>query len=382
MLIHVPDHFSTKLKFDFKKLPATVIDRSSILWSSCGCFFGLVMLWLGFFELISFIKADKDNGQSFLLVELFALIVVLIALGIIIYCTLSFIRYKKFYFDGKNFQIIYRPAVGVKHKFNEPLSNYIGVRLRVLFVQSGLFNKNRYIIDLYHQDSNKIIPLYISTKNKNIRKTWESYAKMLNLPALSVTDRGLTQRDCADLDKSIKELGATGKLPFIASGLFPAPEIFDITEKKDATIIKPKGIYWDIPSTLLLFISIFTTLILLAGGIYLTIIGVKIPLLYWAIGLLVILALAYFTARLFTSYTLILKDNSISVTEQLFNILIRKESLPTDIVENIELGYNPTIGRYNMAIISDDRVLTFGSRLSVADLLWIKDFVIRKLIGN
>ena len=44
----------------------------------------------------------------------------------------------------------------------------MGVRLRVLFVQSGLFNRSRYIIDLYHKDSNKIVPLYISMKNKEI----------------------------------------------------------------------------------------------------------------------------------------------------------------------------------------------------------------------
>ena len=60
-------------------------------------------------------------------------------------------------------------------------------------------------------------------KNKNVRKIWENYAKMFNLPALSVGDRGLIQRECADLDKSLSELAKEQKLPFIASGKFPAP---------------------------------------------------------------------------------------------------------------------------------------------------------------
>ena len=52
------------------------------------------------------------------------------------------------------------------------------------------------------------------------------------------------------------------------------------------------------------------------------------------------------------------------------------------IIENVELSYNPTIDRYSLAIISDEKVITLGGRLPVNDLLWLKDFVIRKLIGN
>jgi DNA polymerase-1 len=61
------------------------------------------------------------------------------------------------------------------------------------------------------------IPLH----NKNIRKIWENYARIFKLPALSVGDRGLVQREYEDLDKSISELAQAGKLPFIASGKFP-----------------------------------------------------------------------------------------------------------------------------------------------------------------
>lgn len=382
MLVHVPDHFSTKLKFNFKKLPASVTDRATLTWSILGFILGSIMLWLGAFELFSFLKAEKNQEQSFLLVEIFAFIVILIALGLIFYSVFSFIRYKKFFFDGKEFQMVYQPAVGIKHQFKEPLANYMGVRLRVLFIQSGLFNRNRYIIDLYHKDSNKIVPLYISTSGKNIRKIWESYAKFFKLPALSVSDRGLVQRECEDLDKSLIQLAAAGKLPFISSGLFPAPDSLQINEEKDSVLIQPKGIFWDTFSTLFLFIAVAASFVLLAGGVYLTIIGTSFPIRYWIFGAIVLVGVIYFALRLFISNILILGKDYISVCETLFGAETKENKINADKIENIELSYNPTIGRYDLTIISDDKMINFGSRLPVSDLLWLKDFVIRKLIGN
>lgn len=382
MLVHIPDHFSSNLRFNFKKLPAIVTDRTSVIWSVFGWFLGLLMLWLGVFELMIFFKAEKDSSQSLVVVEIFAFIVILIALGLIIFSVFSFIRYKKFYFDGKEFQMIYRPAIGVKHQFRESLKNYLGVRLRVLFVQSGLFNKNRYIIDLYHQDSNKIVPLYISTNDKNIRKIWENYARILKMPALSVGDRGLVQREYDDLDKSVRELAHAGKLPFIASGKLPAPNCFDVVEKRNLTTVSPKGFYWDTFSTFSLFLCISAIFVLLAGGIYLTIIDMKFPVHYWLFGGFFLFLSLYFALRLFVSYKLTIRNDSISLSERVAGFSLKQKNISTSVIESIELSYNPTIGRYSISIISDDEVITLGSRESVSDLMWLKDFVLRKLIGN
>ena len=382
MFIHVPDHFSSHFVFDMRKHPATATDRSSLFFVFCGWLCGALLLCLGLFELFSFLTAEQNNGQSFLLVEIFAFVIILIALGLIIGATFSFIRSKKFIFDGNSFTIIYRPAIGIRHTLTEPLENYAGVRLRVLFVQSGLFNKSRYIIDLYHKDNNKIIPLYISTKNNNIRNIWESYARQFSLPALSIGDRGLVRRECADLDKSLKELFAEGKLPYIASGKLPAPESLNLTDKLRETVITPKGIFWDVFSSLSLFIAIAAVFLLTAGAVYLTIIGADISGLYWAIGGGVLLATAYFFLRLFCSYRLILTPKEVTIIKTLFGANIGKDSLDNAYIENVELSYNPTIDRYSLSVISDDKIITFGSRLPVGDLLWLKDFVIRKLVGN
>lgn len=382
MLVHIPDHFSSKLNFNLQKTPVSITDRSSLWMVILGWFFGTLLLCLGVFEMFSFITAEKAEGQSFIVVEIFSFIVIMIAIGLIVASFFSFVRYKKFFFDGKNFTIVYRPALGIKHQLTESVENYMGVRLRVLFVQSGLFNRSRYIIDLYHKDSNKIVPLYISMKNKNIRKIWENYAKMFNLPALSVSDRGLIQRDCDDLDKSLKELAQEQKLPFIASGKFPAPASVIVEEQLKSTSVEPRGIYWDIFSALFLLVAIFSVLLLTAGGVYLTIIGTTIPLKYWALGAFLLLAVIYFSMKLFNSYRLIIDNNSVHVITTLLGSPVSEQSIDVKKIENVELSYNPTIDRYNLAIISDEKIINFGSRLPVNDLIWVRDFVIRKLIGN
>lgn len=382
MLVHIPDHFSSKLNFNLQKTPVSITDRSSLWMVILGWFFGTLLLCLGVFEMFSFITAEKAEGQSFIVVEIFSFIVIMIAIGLIVASFFSFVRYKKFFFDGKNFTIVYRPALGIKHQLTESVENYMGVRLRVLFVQSGLFNRSRYIIDLYHKDSNKIVPLYISMKNKNIRKIWENYAKMFNLPALSVSDRGLIQRDCDDLDKSLKELAQEQKLPFIASGKFPAPASVIVEEQLKSTSVEPRGIYWDIFSALFLLVAIFSVLLLTAGGVYLTIIGTAIPLKYWTFGAFLLLAVIYFSMKLFNSYKLIIDNNSVHVITTLLGSPVSEQSIDVKKIENVELSYNPTIDRYNLAIISDEKIINFGSRLPVNDLIWVRDFVIRKLIGN
>ena len=382
MLVHIPDHFSSNFKFSFSKIPAFKTDRSSPIKAIISCLLGIGLLCLGIFELFSFLNAEKSSQTSYLLVEIFAFIVILIALGIVIGSILAIVRYKKFTFNGREFKIIYRPSIGVKHILVEPLENYIGVRLRVLFSNTGLFNKNRYIVDLYHQDSSKIVPLYISTQNKNVRKIWENYARLFKLPALSINERGLTQRDYEDLNKPIKQLAAENKVPYISSGKLPAPQTLNIKELQTATIIKPLGVYWDVFSSLFLLVAISASLLLTIGGVYLTIIGTTLPIKYWIMGAVTLIAIIYFTIKLFETYSIEVTDSKLYVKTLLFGTLTSEKYMNNNEIENIELTYNPTIDRYSLAIICKDELFSIENRLPVNDLLWLKDFIIRKLIGN
>ena len=385
MLVRVPDHFSTKFKFTFKGLPeraAKACDRVSISYVISGFIFGVMLLCLGCFELLSFLTVENNMTPSLFVYEIFSIVVIVIGLVIITISVISFIRYKKFIFDGRVFYITYRPALGIKQKFSESLENYVGVRLRVLFTQVGLTTKNRYIIDLFHYDENKIIPLYISTINTDIRKIWEAYAKMFKLPALSVGDRGLVQRDYNDLNKSIKQLAEENKLPYIVGGKFPAPNSLNIKETGHSTIIKPSGIYWDFFNKLYLFLSVVISIILTSAGVYMTLSGRLLPIQYLVCGAVLLLLAIYFITKLFKTYRLDIYEDRIVITKALFDSALKIDAIFNKDIESVELGYDSTMDRYNISIIADNKAINFGVKLPINDLLWLKDFITRKLVGN
>lgn len=385
MSVRIPDHFSTNFKFTFKGLPerpAKAADRTPFSYVLFGFILGIMLLCLGGFELLSFLTVENNVTPSIFIYEIFAIVVIVIGFVVITFSIISFIRYKKFIFDGHDFHITYRPAIGIKQKFSEPLENYTGVRLRVLFAQVGLFNKNRYVIDLFHYDTNKIIPLYISTINTDIRKIWEAYSKMFKLPTLSVGDRGLVQRDFHDLNKSLKELAEENKLPYIAGGKLPAPNSINIEETGKSTIVKPSGIYWDFLNKIYLSISVLTSIILTSAGVYMTLSGRLLPSQYLAFGAILLLLAIYFTTKLFKSYKLEIYEDRIVITKMLFDSQLKADALFNKDIESVELGYDSTLDRYNILIISDNNAIIFGAKLPINDLLWLKDFIIRKLVGN
>ena len=114
------------------------------------------------------------------------------------------------------------------------------MRFRIEFFQFGFLNKNKYIIELYHKNKNKIAPLYISTSDKKIRKMWEYYAKGLNLPALIMTDEGMVTRKVEDLDKSLRDLAQDGLIESKYDDRTPLPPSLALVRKRDKTVIKSR----------------------------------------------------------------------------------------------------------------------------------------------
>ena len=49
-------------------------------------------------------------------------------------------------------------------------------------------------------------------------------------------------------------------------------------------------------------------------------------------------------------------------------------------IEAIEVTENPATGRYFVSIISGDNTITFGSKMSIKDLQWIKKFLIHEIV--
>ena len=382
MLVHIPDHFSSSFKFNFTKKNCIAVDRSSLLKTLLILFSGVGLFALGAFEMFTFITSERDNQTSYLVVEIFAFMVILLASGIIVNSILSLVRYKKFYFDGNNFTIVYRPSFNIKYELKENISEYMGVRLRVLFTQCGILNKNRYIIDLYHQDNNKIVPLYISTNKKNIRKIWLDYAKMFKLPTLSISERGLTMRNYENLDKSLTELAKTGDLPFIASGKFPAPETLTVIENTKTTTLYPNKLHWDTLNILILSVILSAIAILAIGGVYLSTTGSNLTIKYWLLLGFTVMCMLYFLQHLFSRTHLNVGDKYIAIKDISLGKTTNEMTVNFDKIKNVELTYNPTTGRYGIAIITHNDIISINNKLPASDLLWLKDYIVRKLVGN
>ena len=118
------------------------------------------------------------------------------------------------------------------------------------------------------------------------------------------------------------------------------------------------------------------------GGVYLTFTGMSVPVKYWIIGALSLLASVYFSTRLFSTCRILLNDKEIIVYNIVCGNETKKTSIDTKDIEGIELNYNTAIDRYSLTLISDEKIISFGSRIPVNDLLWLRDFITRKLIGN
>ena len=255
-----PNHYSHKLEFNLNRLPAKVSDRTNWRFLLPGIVFGFLLALLGAYELLNGFKAeganiasivplnDISNYQPFLTATFFDIIFIIVGLGMVIVSVFSYIRYKKFIFDGKFMTIIWRPVFGNKKIIKENIKNFGGVRFRITFFQSGFLTKNKYIIELYHKDPAKIVPLYISTSPKNVRRKWKEYARYFEMPALINTDEGLMSKDIKNLDKSIKDMAKLGYIVDDFDSYAPLPRPIAYVRKKDKIVLS-------LPLTLNLFFT-------------------------------------------------------------------------------------------------------------------------------
>jgi hypothetical protein len=102
-----------------------------------------------------------------------------------------------------------------KEAWREPYSGYKGVLHRETSVSRGGADDGEVfyqIIELSHADPEKNVPLLVERSESMPRDAWEAYAKWLHLPAMTTIEGEMTTRELEDLDKSIAELAADGKI--------------------------------------------------------------------------------------------------------------------------------------------------------------------------
>lgn len=192
-----PDHYSHSFKLDISKLPTREVDRFSRLVLILSALCGAMLCLIGFYQIFHFSLdgvADLESNlprthikiHTFVPPIVFNSLLLVLGFGLILNAFIRMLRYKIIFFDGDTIMVKNQPLFSKSYGFSEHLYNYSGVRLRVKFYQYGLFNKNKFIIELYHKDPAKTIPLYISTSKHHIRKIWKEYAQILRMPALTI----------------------------------------------------------------------------------------------------------------------------------------------------------------------------------------------------
>lgn len=390
---NAPDHFSHSYELQLEHLPTKKSDRIALHILYPGLFFGAILVILGVYEFFNGFRRSRtvfdDLGSSpdtalyppFITPAFFDAVITIIGLGIIVSLILSYIRYKKIFFDGKTVTIVYRPAFGDKKTYKEPLKNYEGVRFRIEFFQFGFMNKNKYIIELYHKNSHKIAPLYISTSEKDIRRIWERYARALGLPALIMTDEGMVARKVEDLDKSIRDLAAQGLIENKFDDRKPLPPSLALVRKRDKTVIKARKIIWD-AYNIMAWIAILLFGILLLAASLTDNMSEGIRHNPWIIGAYVIGVLGIIASIwvLFRKDKIVIKPHKIVIVHKFMLFSKKNTEIYKDDIEAIDVSFNPATERYFVAINSDKNTAIFGKKLPIEELRWVKQFLINEII--
>lgn len=378
-----PKHFSHNFELNLDKIPTKKTDRLALKITYPGMLFGIAMIVIGLYEM--FIRGNEEGNNyseiapkgdidihTFLNPTFFDVVLILLGVWVIFSLVISYIRYKKVWFDGKNIEMVTRSARGIKNKIKESVNNYEGVMLRIEYFQFGFMTRRRYVVELAHKDINKIAPLYISLRSRNVRSKWEYYAKKFNLPALMLTDEGVEIRKLENIDKSLIELAASGIIkPHV--DLKHIPEAVAYTVRKDKTVIKSRKINWDIYNILCGIAVVFIVALIVAAGF----ISQNLSWELYSLGTALLITYLF---MLFRKDKIVIKRYKIVIVQKFMLFSRKKEEVIKNAVEDIEVIYNPVNERRFLAISSDEKTAIFGEKLSAQDLKWVRDFLITEIV--
>lgn len=385
----IPCHLSNKLEFNYKKRDAFLTDRASLKFLLPGIVFGFLLFLLGVYEWFNVFEnggeelipaGEIPDYRPVLAVWFFDLCFALVGIGMVVTNILLYIRYNKYKFVGKKVTIIKRPIFHDRLVRQEDLKNYTGVRFRVEFLQSGFLTQNRYVIELYHPNPEKTVPLYLSTSAKGVRKKWKEYAKQFKLPILIDTDEGMKSIELKNINKSVSQLYKLGIIKDTYDAYDPLPAAICFVRKKDKMVLKVRKILWD-AYNILAWLAI-----LLIGAIVFMILthletfkSTFAPTMYsmMVVGILII---AIALQILFRKEKLVIKKHKIVNTHKYMLFSTKHNEILKKDIEAIEVTENPATGRFFVSIISDDNTITFGAKMAIKDLQWIKRFLIHEIV--
>lgn len=385
----IPCHLSNKLELDYKKRDAFLTDRASLKSLLPGIVFGFLLFLLGVYEWLNVFETggeelipagDVINYKPVLAVWFFDLCFALVGISMVVTNILLYVRYNKYKFIGKKVTIIKRPILRDRLIWQEDLKNYTGIRFRVEFLQSGFLTQNRYVIELYHPNSEKIVPLYLSTSAKGVRKKWKDYAKKFKLPIILDTDEGRKSVELKNLNKSLIQLYKLGvvKDSYDAYDTLPAAVCF--VRKKDKMVLKVRKILWDAYNLLAWLAIGLIAAIMLMVFTNLETFKNTFASTFYSMSIVGILIIVIALQILFRKEKLVIKKHKIVNTHKYMLFSTKHNEILKKDIEAIEVTENPATGRFFVSIISEDNTITFGAKMAIKDLQWIKRFLIHEIV--
>lgn len=387
---NLPPHFSNRLEINYNKHTAYLTDRVKLKSVLPGIVFGLLLVALGFYEWYNsfggggteLIPLQDKNAlyTPVFAVWFFDLCFVIIGLALFFTNALLFIRYNKYIIKNNNVIIIRRPAFKNKIILQETLDKYSGVRFRVEFMEMGFLTQNRYIVELYHKNPKKSIPLYISKSAKNVRLKWKEYAKKFKLPAMIDTDEGLKKIELKNLNKSLADQVSLGFIEDKYDTYEYLPSSVTFVRKKDKMVLKVRKIVWDIYNIIawiaLFIISVASIFVWFNWDAFTGILSTTLYTLSFIALFIVIISVQV----LFRKEKLVIKKHKIVNTHKYMLFSTKHNEMMKKDIEAIEVSENPLTGRYYVSIVSDKKTITFGAKMPIKDLQWIKRFLIHEII--
>jgi hypothetical protein len=167
----------------------------------------------------------------------------------------------------------WRTLLGRK-QWREPYSNYLGVLMREKH-HSGGQNSSSYtehIARLKHRsDESKDVVLYTSREHEGFRTATERYCRLLDLPALRQREDGtLEERAVEDLDKSVRDMVAEGRMDVTFDPTRPPPgDVLKLTIEGQGLRISALGNTLRKLRRVVVITTLVTGVILAASGAFL-----------------------------------------------------------------------------------------------------------------
>ncbi len=385
------EHYGQKFYLNLEKTPAKAVDRLS----SVMLFFGFVCGILFFFCGICLVSYNAVVGPSdldaitaaatvkpYTLVstQTFSYILLVLGVGLVLFTTYFDLRFKVVSFDGEKISVSDFPFFGRANNIAEKISSYAGVRLRLKFCQYGIINKNKYIIELYHKDHSKIVPLYISTNPKNIRSLWKQYAATLNLPPISVSDKGMISYNLRDMDRSYVDVVKSWHLPegFLSGKTHS--QVFVVKQRQDKKMIKMRHFIYDFYSNLNVACTVIFTVLLSYGLFcYDTLTKHVPPFFVFAFYIFLLGLIFYAFCTLFMRDTLLMHNKKFILFRKVLGFSYQDTIIPYASLKSINISYTPTTDRYALNLLTEKESFRVFNKMSPDDLRWIKGFLVSEI---